>query len=99
MPFELADVFVVGQFVRVAVRSNTVENKKRRIELTMKESAINSRLSVDDVERSVIQGSIKSEEEHGYTVSLGIEGLSGFVKKDELNWSPDGKNLIRLVSF
>eukprot|EP01127_Copromyxa_protea_P015153 TRINITY_DN4315_c0_g1_i2.p1 TRINITY_DN4315_c0_g1~~TRINITY_DN4315_c0_g1_i2.p1 ORF type:complete len:1841 (+),score=598.44 TRINITY_DN4315_c0_g1_i2:315-5837(+) len=79
----LEEAYSIGQFVRTVVTNVTTVGKATKIELSMRESLVNAHLN-ENVTNTTIQGAIKSEEDHGYVVSVGIEGLSGFVKREDI---------------
>lgn len=75
----LSDYFTVGQYIRCAVKE--VKNANERlIVLTCKESSINHGLTLKELTNGVvITGSIKSVEDHGYMVSLGVKDSQAFL--------------------
>lgn len=84
---DLNDYFSIGMPVIVSITrledTNQKEQLKRRIELSMRPEIINSDLSAQHVTKGMtICANVKSEEDHGYVLSLGIKGLSGFMAKD-----------------
>ena len=82
------DLFMLGQWVRVAVIENTVVSgasdklsKKKHVELSLEPELVNAPLSPDDIlSGTLVQVSVSSIEDHGLIVSLGLPGLTGFVK-------------------
>lgn len=89
----LNDFFKVGQWLRCAVTKNTaLENSKKvskKIELTIEPSVVNKGLEKEDVQLkfSTIQCSVKSVEDHGAMLDLGLEDasdLTGFIAKKDL---------------
>jgi rRNA biogenesis protein RRP5 len=84
---DLNDYFSIGMPVVVCITrledANQKDQSKRRIELSMRPEIINACLSAQDVTKGMsICANVKSEEDHGYVLSLGIKGLSGFMVKD-----------------
>ena len=59
-------------------------NSKRRIELSMRPDVINSKLSPADlVPNLTLPAMVESVQDHGYILSLGIEGVTGFIKRSK----------------
>lgn len=86
---DLNDYFSIGMPVVVCITrledANQKDQSKRRIELSMRPEIINSYLSAQDVIKGMnICATVKSEEDHGYVLSLGIKGVSGFMAKDSV---------------
>lgn len=84
---DLNDYFTLGMPVIVSITrledANQKDQSKRRIELSMRPEIINSQLSAQDVIKGMnICATVKSEEDHGYVLALGIKDLSGFMAKD-----------------
>ncbi|KNE60493.1 hypothetical protein AMAG_05877 [Allomyces macrogynus ATCC 38327] len=74
--------FKLGQLVAVKVNQMAVNEKtgKKRTELTMQPGQLYASLAATEIKPGmVLQGAIKSEEDHGYLVEFGIDGLSGFL--------------------
>ncbi|EHA53010.1 hypothetical protein MCOR27_006576 [Pyricularia oryzae] len=89
---DLTSILSVGQYVRAYVVSTMEEPStagakgKRRIELSLQPELANTGLSsADVVENSTVAGSISSVEDHGYVVDLGIQNLTGFLSKKEVD--------------
>lgn len=89
---QLSDLFVVGQWIRCAVISATQDsskkalrdNQKKRIELSLEPELVNKGLTPEYAQnRSLIQASIKSIEDHGLIVNIGLQDCQGFIKKKE----------------
>ncbi|XDT23004.1 S1 domain profile [Nakaseomyces glabratus] len=88
----LRHYFKVGQWLRCAVTKNTAlkpknAKQKKRIELTIEPSVVNN-FDVEDINKNtIIQCSVKSIEDHGATLDLGVPSLTGFIaKKDCTNF-------------
>nr|KAJ3421087.1 rRNA biogenesis protein rrp5 [Polyrhizophydium stewartii] len=95
----LSDYFVIGQPVICKILSlgqasaaaakendqtDTAAAKKKRIDLTLKPDAVNADLAKDDlVAGMVLPVQIGSKQDHGYVVSLGVDGTSGFLRNDQ----------------
>ncbi|KAH9270947.1 hypothetical protein BASA83_006903 [Batrachochytrium salamandrivorans] len=88
----LSSYFTVGQIVICKIISLTQAapgkngdhstSKKRRIDLSLKPETVNEELEKADlVPGMVIPCSVTSKEDHGYLLSFGIDGASGFLKK------------------
>ncbi|KAJ3156683.1 rRNA biogenesis protein rrp5 [Geranomyces michiganensis] len=92
---ELKNLFTVGQMVLCAVTALEHEAApgsgddaakatagRKRIALSLKPAATNASLTASElVEGLMVGASITSEEDHGYVVSFGIDGVSGFMPK------------------
>ncbi|KAL8916363.1 MAG: hypothetical protein Q9208_008553 [Pyrenodesmia sp. 3 TL-2023] len=94
---ELKSYFVIGQYVRASVVS--AENEaaqgtkgKRHIELSINPQQANAGLqSSDIIVDSMLQASVKSVEDHGLVMELGIGGdaIRGFMSSRELGPTRD----------
>ena len=61
------------------------KKKKKRVEASLHVSKINSGLSIDSVRPGcVLPACVKSVEDHGYVLSFGIRGTTGFLPKKDL---------------
>jgi rRNA biogenesis protein RRP5 len=88
----LSELFHVGQWLRAVVTATGSESadggkKKRHIELTLDPSQVNGGLAEDKfVVNSTIQASVRSVEDHGIVMDLGLPDASvkGFISKKEL---------------
>lgn len=88
---DLKKLFYVGQWLRVAVTatgSDSADNKtKRHIELSVDPAQVNGGLEQENVvPNSMIQASVRSVEDHGIIMDLGLAepDVKGFVSKKEL---------------
>ncbi|KAI9259298.1 hypothetical protein BY458DRAFT_440503 [Sporodiniella umbellata] len=82
----LDHVFRVGQWIRCKIiRLPEVEEKsKKPIELTLKPELVNEDLVAVDVTPGVTLGAtVKSVEDHGYVLDLGVKDLMSFLPKKE----------------
>lgn len=83
---ELNKLFHVGQWISAQVVSNVDENQRKKIELTIEPSRVNTNIdSKDDIVPNYsIQASVKSVEDHGYILNFG-SGIrkTGFVAKKD----------------
>lgn len=86
----LNQYFKLGQWLRCRVNVNSAMNpqrkkkEKKRIELSIEPSEVNS-FGEEDVDKySAVQCSVKSMEDHGAILDLGIEGLTGFILKKDI---------------
>ncbi|KAJ3186618.1 hypothetical protein HDU85_007438 [Gaertneriomyces sp. JEL0708] len=99
---DLNDFFSIGQVVSCAISAledttgSTEDSDKgrRRVVLSLKPQQVNAGLSADDlVEGSLLPVTVASEEDHGYILSTGIEGVSGFLlKKNALKYITERNN-------
>lgn len=95
---ELKSLFQVGQYLRACVTSTADESAaggrktKKRIELSVDPRLANAGLSSSDiVMHSMVQAAVRSVEDHGLVMDLGLEdqAIKGFVSKKELGKSWD----------
>ncbi|KAJ3021566.1 Protein RRP5 [Thoreauomyces humboldtii] len=87
---ELRDLFAVGQIVScviTALEHDTVEEgsskpARKRVVLSLKPETVNANLTTGELtEGLMVAASVSSEEDHGYVLSFGISGVSGFLLK------------------
>lgn len=90
---ELKKIFYIGQWVRATVSasgSNESENSsksKRHIELSLDPAQVNGGIDADNaVADSMIQAAVRSVEDHGIIMDLGLSDNSvrGFISKKDL---------------
>ncbi|KAK9312968.1 hypothetical protein V1522DRAFT_78053 [Lipomyces starkeyi] len=94
---DLKALFRVGQWLRAIVterQSGTGDKgRKKHIELSVKPEAVNSFIDREDLTKGMsLQASIKSLEDHGVILDVGLPELSGFISNKELeyaNYKPD----------
>ncbi|KAK9371051.1 hypothetical protein V1509DRAFT_615635 [Lipomyces kononenkoae] len=94
---DLKSLFRIGQWLRAVVTERQSANgdngKKKHIELSIKPEAVNSFIDKEDLSKGVsLQASIKSLEDHGVSLDIGLSEVSGFMSNKELehaNYSPD----------
>lgn len=88
----LNELFTVGQWVRCAViavaqgnqKSKSGQKQKKRIDLSLQPDIVNKGIAAEHIQnRSVLQASIKSIEDHGLVMDLGIDNCTGFIKAKE----------------
>lgn len=66
--------------MRCAIISLAKEVGGRHIELSLRASVLNKGLSLSQLSKgSGVYGSVSSVEDHGYVVSLGLEGVTAFL--------------------
>ncbi|QHS75500.1 Rrp5p [Saccharomyces paradoxus] len=81
--------FHVGQWLRCSVikntslESSTKKSKKKRIELTIEPSFVNTYADEDLVKSTSIQCAVKSIEDHGAILDVGLSGFTGFIAKKD----------------
>lgn len=85
----LKNFFTVGNWLRCSVTANSAldtqskKTKKRRIELTIEPSVVN-KFTGDDLNKfTSVQCSVKSIEDHGAILDLGIKNFTGFLAKKD----------------
>lgn len=90
---ELPDIskyFQLGQWLRCKVIGNSAlddkskHNKKKRIELTIEPSYVNTMIEDDLARNNIVQCSVKSIEDHGAQLDLGIVDITGFISKKDV---------------
>ena len=96
---DLNSLFYIGQYLRAHVTSTAEETTsqglkktKRRIELSVEPKLTNTGFVASDIkENFMIQASVRSVEDHGLVMDLGLddEAYKGFVSKKELGKSWD----------
>ncbi|CAB4480195.1 uncharacterized protein OCT59_006440 [Rhizophagus irregularis] len=93
---ELSSLFKIGQWVRCKVsRIETPDDKKAtskhwRVHLTLVPDEVNSDIISTDLSKGmVISASVESVEDHGYILSIGLDGIDGFLHNE------DAKNYIK----
>ncbi|CDK24481.1 unnamed protein product [Kuraishia capsulata CBS 1993] len=84
----LSEIFQLGQWLRATVITNETKTKKKskkRLELSIEPSIVNSNVAEDDITQgAIIQVSVKSVEDHGVILNTG-KGTNGFISKKELD--------------
>jgi len=89
----LKDLFYVGQWLRATVTATTSAqtdgsgSSKRHVELSVDPRQVNGGLDASSVVlNSMIQGAVRSVEDHGIVVDLGLSNASvrGFISKKDL---------------
>lgn len=102
---ELSNLFKVGQWLRAVVVEG--EENKKSINLTTVPERVNASITSEDLTPgNVLQGSVKSIEDHGIVFSLGLNQLTGFMSKKELkkadanvlDYTPGQVHLLSVVS-
>ena len=94
---DLNNYFKIGQWLRsyvtvnTALETRTKKNYKKRIELSLEPSIVNAFVSEDLTKNCTIQCSVKSIEDHGAILDIGVDGFTGFISKNDI---PDIKSLL-----
>ncbi|QIW94506.1 hypothetical protein AMS68_000024 [Peltaster fructicola] len=89
---DLKQIFHIGQWLRAVVTepSQATAANKRHIELSIDPAQVNAQLEADNVVTNCyIQASIRSIEDHGIIMDLGLSSseIKGFVSKKELGFA------------
>ncbi|KAK9239989.1 hypothetical protein V1525DRAFT_396537 [Lipomyces kononenkoae] len=89
---DLKSLFRVGQWLRAIVterQSGSGDNgKKKHIELSIKPEAVNSFIDTEDLTKGIsLQASVKSLEDHGVSLDVGLPEISGFISNKELEYA------------
>ncbi|VUG18531.1 RRP5 [Brettanomyces bruxellensis] len=80
----LSTRFSVGQYLRAYVVENTSDTGKKRFELSIEPENVNKGLKKDDFEpNTYVQASIRSVEDHGAILDLGMHDMNGFLSKKD----------------
>ncbi|KAG0047226.1 rRNA biogenesis protein rrp5 [Gryganskiella cystojenkinii] len=92
---DLASMFFIGQWVQCVIiglqqgatggtAASGTDKHRRKVILSMKPFIVNAGVkSVDIASGTIVAGAIQSVEDHGYIVSLGLNGMHGFLKNSE----------------
>ena len=106
MASKLHQYFPVGTMLKcVIVSTDSSKHGHSKIRLSINPENVNSSLTSNSVcPNMVISGYITSEEDHGYSVDLGIKGMKGFLLKKMVSGrslksplAPDAPNKIIFV--
>lgn len=87
---DLKEYFKLGQWLRCSVLLNSAfdterkKNGKKRIELSIAPSDVNPFAEEDLDKHTAVQCSVKSIEDHGAILDIGISGFTGFLPKKSL---------------
>lgn len=82
----LADMYSRGDYVRCKV----LDYSDRHLNLTMEPDVVNASLVVTPASSTtleagtILSGAVKSREDHGYAVDLGIQGITAFVRTSDV---------------
>ncbi|KAI8379895.1 hypothetical protein EDC96DRAFT_473229 [Choanephora cucurbitarum] len=80
---KLDQLFFVGQYVRCKI-INLQSDDRKTIELSLKPNAVNEDITKVDITPGVTLGAtVKSVEDHGYILDLGVKDLAGFLPLKE----------------
>ncbi|KAG0172965.1 rRNA biogenesis protein rrp5 [Apophysomyces sp. BC1034] len=80
---DLHKLFRVGQWLRcrITLAQDRANGDRRRLELSLKPQLVNESVAkVDVVPGMTLGAAVESVEDHGYILSLGVSGLTGFCK-------------------
>lgn len=94
---DLTKFFTLGQWLRCSVTQNSAlevqkkKNQKKRIELSIEPSVVNDLTEEDLDKHAAVQCSVKSIEDHGAILDLGVEGSTGFISRKDV---PNFENLL-----
>ncbi|CUS20315.1 LAQU0S01e03840g1_1 [Lachancea quebecensis] len=90
---DLNNFFTRGQWLRCSVHSNSAldktSKKQKRIELSIEPSATNQLVEEDLARNCTIQCAVKSIEDHGAILDVGMDGITGFISKKEYGSLPN----------
>jgi rRNA biogenesis protein RRP5 len=102
----MSQLLSVGQIIRVAsLTSKETTSSDKQVELTTRESILNEKKDVfsSPAPGTILAASIKSVEDHGYTISTGLPDTTGFLPFSNITkgtkFSPGGRVDLTVVSF
>ncbi|KAG5519000.1 hypothetical protein PMAC_002531 [Pneumocystis sp. 'macacae'] len=76
------------QSSEVGLSMSSKDKQKKKIELSLDPTYTNGNLNSSSInENLILQASVVSVEDYGYIVDIGIEGISGFIKKQNTQYS------------
>lgn len=82
---KLDSMFTVGQYLRAVVTDNTSSSGRKSIELSIEPEKVNENLTKQDlVDGTLVQVAVKSVEDHGLILDVGLRKLRGFLPKKAL---------------
>ncbi|KAF4752751.1 hypothetical protein FOZ63_025944, partial [Perkinsus olseni] len=85
-----------GQLVTAAVVANDGSGREGSVQLSLLPSVLNAGLNSKNLRPHMwLPASVLTEEAHGYVLSFGIDGVTGFLKKSELPAQKDGVEVIK----
>eukprot|EP00002_Diphylleia_rotans_P029609 TRINITY_DN6038_c0_g1_i1.p1 TRINITY_DN6038_c0_g1~~TRINITY_DN6038_c0_g1_i1.p1 ORF type:complete len:1954 (+),score=468.69 TRINITY_DN6038_c0_g1_i1:60-5921(+) len=88
---DLVEIFTVGQVIICSFIDSKKIKDSTRFYVTTKPSVVNKGLLFEHIDTGlVLTGSIKSKEDHGYVINIGVEGCTAFLNKKHI---PEGANL------
>ncbi|GJJ74975.1 rRNA biogenesis protein RRP5 [Entomortierella parvispora] len=92
---DLSSMFFIGQWVQCVIiglqqgatggtAASGTDKHRRKVILSMKPFIVNAGVKPADIATgTIIAGAVQSVEDHGYIVSLGMNGMHGFLKNSE----------------
>jgi len=81
---DLKAMFTVGQLVQCSVLTVEAQPARKKLDLSINPTVINSGLGQKDIQAGqIICVAIKSREDHGYALDLGIADVTGFLPTDK----------------
>lgn len=87
---DLHKYFQVGQWLRAYVTVNTAtetrtkKNHKKRLELSLEPTIVNPFEDEDLARNCTVQCAVKSIEDHGAILDIGVDGFTGFISKSDV---------------
>eukprot|EP00656_Telonema_subtile_P003300 TRINITY_DN11508_c0_g1_i2.p1 TRINITY_DN11508_c0_g1~~TRINITY_DN11508_c0_g1_i2.p1 ORF type:complete len:1212 (+),score=418.90 TRINITY_DN11508_c0_g1_i2:110-3745(+) len=83
---DLAEMFPEGSIVHCVIVGMDTTQGKRRLELSLKASDLNQELPQGAVkDGAAVYATVRSKEDRGWLLDLGVHGLQGFVPNDSIN--------------
>ncbi|AAS53937.2 AFR566Cp [Eremothecium gossypii ATCC 10895] len=86
---ELSKYFTLGQWLRcVVVKNSALDSQKKknsRIELSIEPSKVNLFETEDLAKHTTVQCAVKSIEDHGALLDLGVQDVTGFISNKDLS--------------
>ncbi|KAJ9062221.1 rRNA biogenesis protein rrp5 [Entomophthora muscae] len=85
----LEDIFCPGQYVLCSVKEIDVSSPPYKLKLTIDPHITQAKLNPEDIQRGMtIAVAVKSHEDHGIQLDLGLAGLTGFLPLDHTGEEP-----------
>ncbi|KAF4664449.1 hypothetical protein FOL47_005110 [Perkinsus chesapeaki] len=88
--------FHKGQLVSAVVIENDATGREASVHLSLLPSVLNAGLTPKSLRKNMwLSASVLTEEAHGYVLSFGIDGITGFLKKSELPAHAEGVETVK----
>jgi len=82
---DLNSMFTIGQLIACAISELSDANNKKKINLSIKPSIVNSSLTAKDISAGMmLNAEVISKEDHGYVMSIGVENVKAFLNNKNI---------------